>query len=209
MSEERGTPVQRRPPSPRSTGERIEALSKGQRIGVLDAATVPDSPARPNRVKIALLGGIAGLVLGFGLVILAEPTDSMARLAEKAQEASAVRVAPRPGAGGRKHVIFVAILEEKTDDIGRRTFQLQLEGSKTALELPGVLDEVITLSSIKDENGGSFRAFVKRAGAARFPATDRYRRVLDDERDEDDATDDATDGGVGGGMRTGPVRHEP
>ena len=40
-----------------------------------------------------------------------------------------------------KHVIYVAILEEKTDDFNRRYYQLQLEGSKTALELPGVLDE--------------------------------------------------------------------
>lgn len=77
-----------------------------------------------------------------------------------------------------KHVIFVAILEEKSDDIGRRTFQLQLEGSKTALELPGVLDEVITLSSIKDENGGSYRAFVTRAdNPYGFPSKDRSGRL--------------------------------
>ena len=62
-----------------STGERIEALAKGQRIGVLDAATVPDSPSRPNRVKIALTGGVAGLILGFGLVILAEILNSAIR----------------------------------------------------------------------------------------------------------------------------------
>ena len=62
-----------------STGERIEALAKGQRIGVLDAATVPDSPSRPNRVKIALTGGVAGLLLGFGLVILAEILNSAIR----------------------------------------------------------------------------------------------------------------------------------
>jgi NDP-4-keto-2,6-dideoxyhexose 3-C-methyltransferase len=36
---------------------------------------------------------------------------------------------------------------------------------------------------LNDVYGGSFRAFVKRAGAPRFPATARYRRVLDDERE--------------------------
>jgi NDP-4-keto-2,6-dideoxyhexose 3-C-methyltransferase len=36
---------------------------------------------------------------------------------------------------------------------------------------------------LNDVYGGSFRAFVKRAGAPGFPATDRYRRTLDDERD--------------------------
>ena len=54
-----------------------------------------------------------------------------------------------------KHVIYVAILEEKTDDFNRRYYQLQLEGAKTALELPGVLDEVITLAVLKDDEGGS------------------------------------------------------
>lgn len=77
-----------------------------------------------------------------------------------------------------KHVIYVAILEEKTDDIGRRSFQLQLEGSKTGLELPGVLDEVITLAPIKDENGGTYRAFVTRAdNLYGFPSKDRSGRL--------------------------------
>lgn len=77
-----------------------------------------------------------------------------------------------------KHVIYVAILEEKTDDIGRRSFQLQLEGSKTGLELPGVLDEVITLAPIKDENGGTYRAFVTRAdNPYGFPSKDRSGRL--------------------------------
>ena len=62
-----------------STGERIEALAKGQRIGVLDAATVPDAPYSPNRVKIVTLGGLAGLVLGFGLILLTELLNSAIR----------------------------------------------------------------------------------------------------------------------------------
>ncbi|MCW1920771.1 lipopolysaccharide biosynthesis [Rhodobacter sp. KR11] len=62
-----------------STGERIEALAKGQRIGVLDAATVPDAPYSPNRVKIMALGGVAGIVLGFGLILLTELMNSAIR----------------------------------------------------------------------------------------------------------------------------------
>lgn len=62
-----------------STGERIEALSKGQRIGVLDAATVPDAPARPNRIKIIALGAAFGLALGLGLVGLLEALNSSVR----------------------------------------------------------------------------------------------------------------------------------
>jgi len=59
-----------------------------------------------------------------------------------------------------KHVIYVAILEEKTDDFNRRYYQLQLEGSKTALELPGVLDEVVTLAVLKADDGSTYRGFV-------------------------------------------------
>ena len=62
-----------------STGERIEALSKGQRIGVLDSAAVPDAPARPNRVKIIALGAMVGLALGLGLVGLLEMLNSSVR----------------------------------------------------------------------------------------------------------------------------------
>ncbi len=62
-----------------STGERIEVLSKGQRITVLDSATVPDQPTRPNRVRLAMLGIAAGLVLGLGLVMLIEMLNSTIR----------------------------------------------------------------------------------------------------------------------------------
>lgn len=62
-----------------STGERIEALSKGQRIAVLDAATVPDAPTRPNRVKIIIFGAALGLMLGLGLVGLLEVLNRSVR----------------------------------------------------------------------------------------------------------------------------------
>ncbi len=77
-----------------------------------------------------------------------------------------------------KHVIYVAILEEKTDDFNRRFYQLQLEGTKTALELPGVLDEVITLAVLKAEDGTPYRAFVTRAdNPFGYPSKDRSGRL--------------------------------
>jgi len=73
-----------------------------------------------------------------------------------------------------KHVIYVAILEEKTDDFNRRYYQLQLEGSKTALELPGVLDEVVTLAILKADDGTPYRGFVTRAdNPYGYPSKDR------------------------------------
>lgn len=77
-----------------------------------------------------------------------------------------------------KHVIYVAILEEKTDDFNRRFYQLQLEGTKTALELPGVLDEVVTLAILKAEDGSTYRGFVTRAdNPFGYPSKDRSGRL--------------------------------
>ena len=58
-----------------------------------------------------------------------------------------------------KNVIFVGILDEVTDDYGRKQYALQIEGSKTGRELPGIVDEVITMAVLGGDNG-PFRAFV-------------------------------------------------
>ena len=54
------------------TGDRIEALSKGQRITVIEQAVVPDAPDSPNRRLIAIGSVLGGLALGFGFVFLIE-----------------------------------------------------------------------------------------------------------------------------------------
>ena len=73
-----------------------------------------------------------------------------------------------------KHVWFVGILDEKQDDYGRTYFAPQLEGSKTALELPGIVDQVVTLANITGEDGNAFRAFVNHQNNPYgFPAKDR------------------------------------
>jgi uncharacterized protein involved in exopolysaccharide biosynthesis len=55
-----------------STGERIELLSKGERITVIDAAAVPQDPIKPNRLLIAGGGVGAGIFLGIAFVVLIE-----------------------------------------------------------------------------------------------------------------------------------------
>jgi len=55
-----------------ATGERIELLSKGQRITVIEQATAPDYPSKPNRPLIAGAGAAAGIALGLGVVMLLE-----------------------------------------------------------------------------------------------------------------------------------------
>jgi polysaccharide chain length determinant protein (PEP-CTERM system associated) len=55
-----------------AAGERIEVLSKGERITVIDAATVPDRPASPNRIAIVAGGFVAGSGLGILVIALLE-----------------------------------------------------------------------------------------------------------------------------------------
>lgn len=53
-----------------STGERIELLSRGEKISVIEQPAVPSEPTKPNRVLIAGGGTFLGLMLGGGLVFL-------------------------------------------------------------------------------------------------------------------------------------------
>lgn len=77
-----------------------------------------------------------------------------------------------------KNVWFVGILDEKLDDFNRRIFQPQIDGSKTGLELPGIVDEVLTMAEIKDESGAPYRAFVcQTINSWNFPAKDRSGRL--------------------------------
>lgn len=60
-------------------GERIEVLSKGQRLSVIEAATVPPRPASPNRPLIAAASVGAGFFAGLAFVVLLELLQSSIR----------------------------------------------------------------------------------------------------------------------------------
>ena len=78
----------------------------------------------------------------------------------------------------RKNVWFVGILNEALDDFNRRVFTLQIDGSKTGLELPGIVDEVVTLAEVKADDGSSYRAFVRHTlNQWGYPAKDRSGRL--------------------------------
>ena len=77
-----------------------------------------------------------------------------------------------------KHVWFVGILDEKLDDFNRKVFQPQIDGSKTGLELPGIVDQVITMADIADGNGQPQRTFVcQTLNPWGYPAKDRSGRL--------------------------------
>lgn len=61
------------------TVERIEASSQGQRITVLEAASVPNQPSGPNRKKIAAMGFGLGLGLAGGFFVLMEILNNAVR----------------------------------------------------------------------------------------------------------------------------------
>ena len=51
-------------------------------------------------------------------------------------------------------VIFVGILEKIVDDLNRETWQPQMEGGKAARELPGIVDQVISMGLFEAEDDG-------------------------------------------------------
>ncbi len=52
------------------TGERIELLSRGERISVIEQPAVPSEPTKPNRIMIAGGGTFVGIALGLCLVFV-------------------------------------------------------------------------------------------------------------------------------------------
>jgi len=87
-----------------------------------------------------------------------------------------------------KTVIFVGILERVVDATNREHWQPQMEGGKAARELPGIVDQVISMSLFEPVEGsdgwrhapttGQVRRLVCRAGNPYgLPAKDRSGRL--------------------------------
>lgn len=78
----------------------------------------------------------------------------------------------------RVNVWLVGLLNEIKDDFGRTSHVMQVEGSKTALEAPGITDQVISMVSMQPEEGAAYRAFVTHAvNPWGYPAKDRSGRL--------------------------------
>lgn len=78
-----------------------------------------------------------------------------------------------------KNVIFVGILEHVTDEFNRGSWQLQVEGAKTGRELPGIVDQVITMQHVAfEEDAAPVRCFIcQQPNPQMFPAKDRSGRL--------------------------------
>ena len=77
-----------------------------------------------------------------------------------------------------RDVVLVGILDEKEDDYGRRQWVPQIDGTKVGRELPGIVDQVMTMQFIRPEEGAPFRALICHGDNPEgFPAKDRSGRL--------------------------------
>src|SRR5262249_31406769 len=77
-----------------------------------------------------------------------------------------------------KNVIFVAILEKVTDEFSAATWQAHMEGSRPGRELPGIVDQIITMACVDFGDGAPPRAFICTSpNPWGYPAKDRAGRL--------------------------------
>lgn len=85
-----------------------------------------------------------------------------------------------------KTVIFACLLEKVTDEFNRESWVPQMEGSKAGRELPGIVDQVITMhtfargdedSLVLDEKAEERRLVCQKANPFGLPAKDRSGRL--------------------------------
>ncbi|WP_035690214.1 ATP-binding protein [Bradyrhizobium elkanii] len=77
-----------------------------------------------------------------------------------------------------RNVIFLGLLEKELDDFKMVHWELQIEGSKTGKELPGIVDQIITMQFIDFGDGNPVRAFVcTQPNPWGYPAKDRAGRL--------------------------------
>jgi hypothetical protein len=77
-----------------------------------------------------------------------------------------------------KSVWLVGILQQNEDDLGRKSWGFQVEGGKTMRELPGIVDEVISMVEMEFEGVGRQRVFVCHTiNPHGYPAKDRSGRL--------------------------------
>ncbi len=85
-----------------------------------------------------------------------------------------------------KTVIFVGVLEKVTDDLNATTWQPQMEGSKAGRELPGIVDQVVSMHLFSedktdgwtlDEKATTRRLVCQSGNPYGLPAKDRSGRL--------------------------------
>ncbi len=94
-------------------GERIELTARGQRIVLIEAATVPDEPSSPNRPRVAMMGIGLGLGTAAGFFLLLELLNRTIR--RPAELTNALGITP---------IATIPFIESKGGRVVRRTIKL-------------------------------------------------------------------------------------
>jgi hypothetical protein len=77
-----------------------------------------------------------------------------------------------------KNIVLIGILERVVDDFGRAGEVLQMPGARVWRELPGIVDEIITMHWVDFGDAKPTRAFVCTApNQWGYPAKDRSGRL--------------------------------
>ncbi|OCX66402.1 hypothetical protein BFP70_05095 [Thioclava sp. SK-1] len=98
-----------------STGERIESLSRGQRVSVVEQPSVPSEPIKPSRKKIAAAGILGGIMAGLGLIAVLEMLSTTIK--RSSDLSRALDITP---------LATIPYLTTKTESRRRRTRQIAL-----------------------------------------------------------------------------------
>jgi polysaccharide biosynthesis transport protein len=121
----------------------FEANQAGIRLTVLEPASRPLSPIKPNRAAVAVLGLVAGLLLGIGGLVLVERHDQTYRDAREAERSLGLRVlgtlpmidGPKKGRGDRllwTPRLFETFLQDSPAYQEMRRVALQLRNDEDA-----------------------------------------------------------------------------
>lgn len=76
-----------------------------------------------------------------------------------------------------RHLVYVVILTEKVDDKNQKSYELQIEGGKTAAEFPGIVDVLVTLTMQPSPSGAKRVLVTKQDNPLGLPAKDRSGRL--------------------------------
>jgi AAA domain len=78
-----------------------------------------------------------------------------------------------------KNVVFVCVLEQILNEFQRPEWSIQIEGQKTARELPGIVDQIVSMNFVDFGDGQPpIRAFVcTTPNPWRYPAGDRSGKL--------------------------------
>lgn len=95
-----------------STGERIESLSRGGRISIIEPPAVPNAPTKPNRILIAGGGTMFGIGAGIALIVLIELLNRTARRPEDIVKRIGVRpLATLPYMRSRSEIFWKRLIK--------------------------------------------------------------------------------------------------